>query len=52
MSFSVKWTQRATKILNRLPQDIALRIWNKTEEIKLNPFRYLEHFESKGLYKL
>lgn len=51
MSFSVKWTQRATKILNRLPQDIALRIWNKTEEIKLNPFRYLEHFEGDSCYK-
>ena len=45
MSFSVDWTRKATRILKKLPQDVALRIWDKIENIKESPFRYLKHFE-------
>jgi len=51
MSFTVEWANRATRILKRLPQDVALRIWGKIENIKENPFRYLKYFEGSG-YKL
>ena len=48
MSYAVKWTAQSTKILKKLPKNIAIRIWNKTQELKENPFRYLEHYEGNG----
>ena len=48
MSYVVKWTTQSTKILKKLPEKIALRIWNKTQELKENPFRYLKYYEGKG----
>lgn len=51
MSYEVKWTQKSNRILNKLPKETALRIWNKTQELKENPFRYLEHYEGDNCYK-
>ncbi len=51
MSFQIKWKPRPLNYLKKLPQDIALRIWKKIDELKQNPFRYLEHFEGGGFYK-
>ena len=51
MSFSIEWSSRALKFLNKLQKDIALRIWNKVDQIKQNPFRFLEHYEG-DYYKL
>ena len=48
MNYTVKWTPKSVKVLSKLPKDIALRIWNKTEMLKENPFRYLEHYEGSG----
>ena len=48
MNWIIKWNAQSTKILNKLPKDIAMRIWNKTQELKENPFRYLEHYEGDG----
>ncbi len=48
MSWTIKWNVQSTKILNKLPKDIAMRIWNKTQELKENPFRYLKHYEGDG----
>ena len=48
MNYTVKWTPKSVKVLRKLPKDIALRIWNKTERLKENPFRYLEHYEGSG----
>lgn len=52
MNFTVKWTSKANKIFNKLPKSIAIRILNKVDEIKINPFHYLEHYEGQNLYKL
>ena len=45
MTYSVKLSKNAEKFLDKLPKNIALRILNKLEEIKDNPFRYLEYYE-------
>ena len=51
MSFQIKWKPKSFKYLKKLPQDIALRIWKKIDELKQNPFRYLEHYEGGDFYK-
>ncbi|MBI4116223.1 type II toxin-antitoxin system RelE/ParE family toxin [Candidatus Pacearchaeota archaeon] len=51
MTYSVKLSKNAEKFLDNLQKNIALRILNKLEEIKDNPFHYLEHYEGEG-YKL
>jgi len=51
MSFSVKWDENAKDYLNKLPKNIAERIFDKIESIKDNPFRFLEHHEG-DYYKL
>jgi len=48
MSYTIKWTPKSAKALSKLSKDIALRIWNKTEKLRENPFRYLEHYEGNG----
>jgi mRNA interferase RelE/StbE len=52
MSYVVKWSSIAIKKLNKLPKNISLRVWEKVEEIKDNPFRFLKHYEGQSLYKL
>ena len=51
MSFSIDWDYNARDFLNKLPKNIATRIFDKIESIKNNPFRFLEHYEGK-YYKL
>ena len=51
MSYSVSLDELADKYLQSLPSNISLRIIEKLEEIKLNPIRYLEHYEGKH-YKI
>lgn len=51
MSYSIKWKPQPLKFLNKLQKSIALRVWDKLDKLKENPFRYLKHYESKG-YKL
>ena len=51
MSYLVKVGEKAQDFLDKLPQNIALRIINKLEQIKENPFRYLEHYEGE-YYKI
>ena len=52
MSYSIIWDSKALKFLNKLQKDIILRIINKLDIIKEDPFRYLEHYEGKNYYKL
>ena len=40
------------RFLNKLPKKDALRIIKKFKQLKDNPFRFLEHFEGEGSYKL
>ena len=52
MSYTVKWTPKSLKSLEKLPKEISSRILEKTEQIKDDPFHYLEHYESADVYKL
>jgi len=52
MTFNVEWHPKATKNLSKLPQELIKRVLNKIDEVKEDPFRYLEHFEGKKVYKL
>lgn len=51
MSYQIIWHPNAAKYLESLPNNIAQRILGKFNEVSLDPFRYLEHFEDSG-YKL
>ena len=39
------------KFIQKLEKQVAERILNKLDEVALDPFHYLEHYEGKG-YKL
>jgi mRNA interferase RelE/StbE len=52
MSFSVSLDKGADKFLDKLPSDVALRIIKKLEKVEKEPFRFLEHYEGKNIYKL
>ena len=51
MNYEIIWHPKAAKYVKKLPQHIAKRILDKFDEISVDPFRYLEHFEGEG-YKL
>jgi len=48
MSFAIEWDQKAFKFLDKLQKDVAERILDKLEEVREDPFRYLEHYEGDG----
>ncbi|HLD37282.1 MAG TPA: type II toxin-antitoxin system RelE/ParE family toxin [Candidatus Nanoarchaeia archaeon] len=50
--YSIKWNPRVIEYLEKLPEDISSRIAKKIEQIKENPFHYLEHYEGDKVYKL
>ena len=52
MSFQVEWGPKASKNLAKLPKDTIKRIFDKMNEVKEDPFRFLEHFEGQNFYKL
>jgi len=51
MSFSIQWKPKPLKSLDSLQKEDALRILNKIDLLKENPFRFLEHYEG-DYYKL
>lgn len=52
MKYEIKWKLQPLNFINKLQYDIAIRIWNKLEQIREDPFRYLKSFKSKDFYKL
>ena len=50
--FEIQWSPKASKNLSRLPKELVERIFEKMDQVKQNPFRFLEHFEKKKVYKL
>ena len=51
MSYEIILHPTAAKYLEKLPTFIAKRILTKFDEVAIEPFRYMEHFEGDG-YKL
>ena len=47
MSYQIIWHPKSAKYLESLPHEIAKRILDKFDEIAIDPFRYLEHFEGE-----
>ena len=39
------------KFLNGLQKDVALRVLDKLDNLREEPFRYLKHYEGADVYK-
>lgn len=52
MNYSLKWHPQAYKVLEKLPKDLIHRVINKFDLVIEDPFRFLEHYEGKDLFKL
>lgn len=50
--YKIIFDKQAINFLNKLEKDLKLRIWNKLEECKTDPFRFLKHLEEINGYKL
>ncbi|MBW2975584.1 type II toxin-antitoxin system RelE/ParE family toxin [Candidatus Woesearchaeota archaeon] len=52
MSYTVTWSIRSKKRLNKLEQKIAISIIKKVEEIKTNPLHFLDKLTKIKAFKL
>jgi len=50
--YQLKFDKKAINFLNKLEKKDKERIWNKLQECKTDPFRYLKHLENMEGYKL
>lgn len=50
--YEIQFDKKALDFLNKLERKIKERIWNKLQECKEEPFRYLKHLEQIKGYKL
>tara|TARA_Y100000310_G_scaffold289302_1_gene315605 strand:+ start:1821 stop:2075 length:255 start_codon:yes stop_codon:yes gene_type:complete len=48
MKYQVKFTNQAKRFLKKLDRKERSRILDKFEELREDPFRYLEHYEGEG----
>jgi len=44
--YELKFDKKAINFLNKLEKKDKERIWNKLQECKIEPFRYLKHLEN------
>ena len=52
MSYTLKWHPQAFKVLKKLSKDIIQRVLDKFDIVIEEPFKYLEHYEGRNLFKL
>ena len=50
--YQLIFEKRALNFLNKLERPTKQRIWNKLQECKEDPFRFLEHLEEIHGFKL
>ena len=50
--YEIQFDKQALNFLNKLDSSTKKRIWNKLQECKIEPFRYLKHLEQIKGYKL
>lgn len=50
--FNIEYNSSSRKFLKKSEKKIAKRIMKKLEEVRKDPFRYLEHYEGDSCYKL
>ncbi|MBT4136091.1 type II toxin-antitoxin system RelE/ParE family toxin [archaeon] len=48
MRSKVKFSPQAKKFIKKLDKNESLRILDKLNDVREDPFRYLEHFEGEG----
>ena len=51
MKWIAHWSDTAKKQLKKLPKDDQKRIVDKTDEVELDPFRYLERLQGEPFYR-
>jgi len=52
MYYELRFDKKALNFLNKLEQGIKTRIWNKLQECKQDPFRYLQHLTQIKSWRL
>lgn len=52
LEYELRFDKKALRFIEKLDLEIRKRIWNKLQECKKDPFRYLKHLEQIGGYKL
>lgn len=52
MIYSVKLHPKINKFLNKCERTLEKRIRDKLRLLKKDPFKYLEHYEGKDVFKL
>ena len=52
MPYSINWSKKSEKFLEKLPKDISYRIVHKVNSIKDDPFHFVEHYEGESYFKL
>lgn len=52
MMFSVIWHPKARKSMKRLERSLASRIFKKVDELREDPFRFVERLHGYDVYKL
>ena len=52
MMFEVEYNSQSKKFLKNADKNLVERIIKKLEEVRENPFRYLEHYEGDKCHKL
>ena len=50
--YEVIFDDSALEYLEKLPKDLAMRIWNKIRSTKANPHRFFERLADRADYKL
>ncbi|MEZ5359834.1 MAG: hypothetical protein R3F48_13525 [Candidatus Zixiibacteriota bacterium] len=52
MTFVIEWNPQPLKVIKKIHKKDAQRIIDKLDNVAIQPFRYLKHFEGKDCYKL
>lgn len=51
MVWTAIWSDTAKKQLKKLPKDHQKRILDKTDQVELNPFHYLERLQGEPVFR-
>jgi len=52
MAFTVKWTYKAKKSMEKLERETIVRIIKRVEETKKNPFLYMKWLKEMKIWRL
>ena len=52
MTYEIDFSSKPKKIIKKLQKDFSLKVLEKFEQLREDPFRYLKHYEGDKCYKL